>query len=292
MKPAFRKLMTPVSHSFVVKTDDVPLKNPWHYHPEVELLYFHECFCNMFVGDAVERVKDGDLLLVGTNLPHTIQRDFQYYNDHPEDKPLVHIMQFLPYFLGRDFFDTEEFLPVQRLLRRAERGIKFTGPECKVLGKRLSEMHRLSPPHRILELLSILLELASSEQYQYLSSEGFVNFYAQLHHTRLNKVYEYSVNYFMEKVTIESVASLANLTPAAFCRFFKSRTGRTYLEYLTDLRISFACKLLAEDKLNISEIAYQSGFQNLSLFNRQFKEIKKITPSEYQQQFRKVYAGK
>lgn len=287
MKPEFRKLMMPVSHSFVVKTDDVPLKNPWHYHPEVELIYFHDCSCTMFVGDAVEPMKSGDLLLVGSNLPHTIQRDFQYYNDHPGRKPLVHIIQFLPDFLGRYFFSTEEFLPIQRLLRRAGRALRFTGPERLTLGSRLSRLSKLAPAKRILELIDILDQLAASEERQFLSSEGFVNVYGQMHHTRLNKVYEYSVNYFMEKVTIESVASLASLTPPAFCRFFKVRTGKTYLEYLTELRIAYACKLLAENKHNISDIARQSGFQNLSLFNRRFKELKNVTPSEYQLQLSK-----
>jgi AraC-like DNA-binding protein len=160
----------------------------------------------------------------------------------------------------------------------------FTNIVGTALGDRIMQLHKLSPAHRILELIAILLELAQSENCEYLSSEGFVNVYGELHHSKLNKVYEYSVNHFMEKISIEVVADLANLSPAAFCRFFKSRTGNTYLKYLTDLRISFACKLLVEGKLNISDIAHQSGFQNLSLFNRQFKELKGLTPSEYQVQ--------
>lgn len=282
MKPAFRKLTLPVSNSFVVKTDDIPLKNPWHYHPEVELVYFYEGRGTRFIGDSICGIKNRELILIGTNLPHTFQRDQHFYQEHAGQKPLLVITQFLPEFLGREFFRTPEFQTIQRLLIRAGRGLFFTGKEPEILGERLMELRALSPSMRILELISILLELSEIDDCTYLSSEGFVNIYAELHHTRLNKVYEHSVNHFMERISVETVADLANLTPASFCRFFKARSGRTYHDYLTDLRIGFACKLLAENKFNVSEVARQSGFRNLSLFNRQFKELKGVTPTEYQ----------
>jgi AraC-like DNA-binding protein len=284
MKPAFRRLTLPVSNSFVLKTDNMPIRNPWHYHAEIELLYLHEGHGTRFIGDTVGSLQARELFLIGSNLPHTTQRDLHYYNDHPDESPFSIVVQFLPDFLGKDFFKTPEFYSIQRLIGRSARGLGFRGRECEIIGGRLMKLHNLLPAYRILELVSILLELSETEDYEYLSSEGFVNVYGELHHTKLNKVYEYSVNHFMERIPIDVVAELANLTTAAFCRFFKSRTGKTYLEYLTDLRISFACKLLAEDKLNISDIAHQSGFQNLSLFNRQFKELKTVTPSEYQQE--------
>ena len=283
MKPAFRKLSLPVSNSFVLKTDDMPLKNPWHYHPEIELMYVHNGHGTRFIGDSVASLEECDLFLIGSNLPHTTQRDLHYYSDHPNEKPFAIVVQFHPDFLGKDLFRTPEFMSIQVLLSHARRGLRFIGPERKTLGLRLIQLHALAPANRTLELLNILLVLAEIENYQHLSSEGFVNSYGELHHTKLNKVYEYSVNHFMERISIEVVADLANLTPAAFCRFFKARTGKTYLEYLNELRISFASKLLAEDKLNISEVAHQSGFQNLSLFNRQFKEVKGMTPSEYRE---------
>jgi AraC-like DNA-binding protein len=283
MKPAFRKLSLPVSSSFVLKTDDIPLKNPWHYHPEVELVYLHEGHGARFIGDSVGSLQKHEIFLIGSNLPHTLQRELNYYDEHPGEKPHVIIIQFLPDFLGTNFFKTLEFQPIQRLLTRAGRGLHFQDAEAKAIGARIMELHSLPPAYRVLELIAILFELSASLNCQYLSSEGFVNVYGELHHSKLNKVYEFSVNHFMERISIEHVADLANLTPSAFCRFFKSRTGKTYLHYLTALRINFSCKLLAEDKLNISDIAHQSGFQNLSLFNRQFKELKGMTPSEYQE---------
>ena len=282
MKPAFRKLSLPVSNSFVLKTDDMPLKNPWHYHPEIELIYFHKGHGTRFIGDSVGRLIPGEIFLIGSNLPHTIQRELHYYNEHPEEKPEVIIVQFLPDFLGKDFFKKPEFHSIQRMIAHAKGGLRFSGVIGETIGTRLMKLHTFAPAFRILELISILFELSESEG-DYLSSEGFVNVYGELHHTKLNKVYEYSVNHFMERISINVVADLANLTPAAFCRFFKARTGKTYLDYLTDLRISFVCRLLAEEKQNISEIAHQSGFQNLSLFNRHFKHAKGVTPSEYQQ---------
>jgi AraC-like DNA-binding protein len=284
MRPAFRKLSMPASASFVLKTDDMPLKNPWHYHPEIELMYVHKGHGTRFIGDSVGCIGVGEIFLIGSNLPHTSQRDVHYYNEHPSEKPEVIIIQFLPDFLGWDFFKTPEFHSIQRTIVRAGRGLRFTGIVTETIGMRLMQLHTFPSTFRILELIAILLELSELDSYEYLSSQGFVNVYGELHHMKLNKVYEYSVNHFMERISIEVVADLASLTPAAFCRFFKARTGKTYLEYLTELRISFVCKLLAEERHNISEIARQSGFQNLSLFNRQFKEVKGITPSEYQQE--------
>ena len=261
----------------------MPLKNPWHYHPELEIICFLKGHGTRFIGDSVGSLIPGEIFLIGPNLPHTIQRELHYYNEHLDERPEVIIVQFLPDFLGKDFFKKPEFLSIQRMIVHAKGGLRFSGTIGETIGMRLMQLHAFAPAFRILELVSILFELSESES-EYLSSEGFVNVYGDLHHTKLNKVYEYSVNHFMERISIEVVSDLANLTPAAFCRFFKARTGKTYLEYLTDLRISFVCRLLVEEKHNISEIARQSGFQNLSLFNRQFKEVKGITPSEYQQE--------
>src|SRR5688572_33195943 len=106
MRPAFRKLSLPVSNSFVVKPDDMPVQNPWHYHPEVELLYVHEAQGTRFIGDSVGSLEQGDLFLIGSNLPHAMQRDLHYYRDHAEKEPFSIVIQFLPDFLGRDFFRT------------------------------------------------------------------------------------------------------------------------------------------------------------------------------------------
>ena len=282
MKPAFRKLSLPVSSSFVLKNDDMPIKNPWHYHPEIEIAYSYKGKGTVFVGDTVEILREHDLLMFGSNLPHTTQRDYSYYEKHLNEKPLAVIVQFLPGFLGWDLYKAPEFQRLDRLFKVAGRGIRFTGKSREKIGKKLMAMQTLSPSTRLLRLLSILVELAECEQYELLCSEGFVNVYGELHHARLNMVYEYSVNHFMERIALEKVADLANLTPAAFCRFFKSRTGATYHEYLATLRINFSCKLLAENRIVISEVARQSGFQNLSLFNRKFKELKGVTPSEFQ----------
>lgn len=281
MKPALKRLSLPASQSFVIKTDDMPPLNPWHYHPEVELLYAHKGYGTRFVGDSVGTLTEGDIVLIGSNLPHTTQRNRLAHDELPDAPPLLVIVQFMPDFLGESFFQLPECQAVGHLLERAKRGVLFTGPERALLGSRLLRMLELPPALRLIELLTVLIGLAEAEQYQYLAANTFVNTYATLPHQRLHSVYTYSVNHFMHRIPIDTVADLAHMSVPGFCRYFKNQTGKTYVQYLTELRIAFACKLLTENRLSIHDIAQQCGFHNMSLFNRQFKAIKACTPSEY-----------
>jgi AraC-like DNA-binding protein len=280
MKPTFRKLPQPLSGSFILRTDDMPFNNPWHFHPEIELLYFHHAHGTRFIGDSVGRINQGELVLIGSNLPHVGQRDAFYYREHANDSPQVKIIQFLPDFLGKDFWRCMEMQSLPRLFEKAEQGLLYAPQDMESLQPRLLALADLQPAQRLLELLGILLELTKMP-CQALASPTFVETYTRSHHHKLNKVYEYSVNHFMDKITIAEVAHLTHLSEAAFCRFFKQHTGKTYIEYLAELRIAFACKLLAENKLTIRAVAAECGYQNLSLFNRQFKALKGITPSQY-----------
>lgn len=289
MKPALKRLSLPLSQSFVAKPDDMPVFNPWHYHPEVELVYAHKGHGTRFVGDSVGTLTEGDIMLIGSNLPHTTQRNRLAQGELSDEPPFLVIVQFMPHFLGDSFLQLPECQAIAHLLERAKRGILFTGPERASLGSRLLRMLTLPPTLRLIELLTVLTELAEAEQYQYLAASSFVNTYATLQHQRLHSVYTHSVNHFMHRITIETVADLAHMSVPGFCRYFKNQTGKTYVQYLTELRIAFACKLLTENRLAIHDIAQQCGFHNTSLFNRQFKALKACTPSEY---FVRITRGK
>jgi AraC-like DNA-binding protein len=282
MKPTFRKLDSPIGGSFLIKTDDIPLHNPWHYHPEIELMYFHRAVGSRFIGDNIGKINEGEMVLIGSNLPHCIQRNWQHYKLALGDNPQVKIIQFLPDFLGKDFWKSPEMHALHRFFDTAGEGLLFSPQDLGDLGLRVLGLVDLSPAARLLELLNILLTLSQTPSKP-LASTAFVETYSQSHHHKLNRVYEYSVNHFMDKITISDVAKLAHLTEAAFCRFFKQHTGKTYIQYLAELRIAFACKMLTENRHTIRCIAAECGYQNLSLFNRQFKDIKKITPSAFQE---------
>jgi AraC-like DNA-binding protein len=283
MKPTFRKLTIPNQRSFVLRSNVMPLSEAWHYHPEVEIYYSHHGRGKFFIGDSIEQVNEGELFLIGSNLPHSSQRDASFYDQNPEQpEPFSIVIQFLPTFLGENFFELPEFKIIQHLLQRAKRGLIFDLRTWKEMSQQILDLKNHPPHKQVLFLLDILTELSNVDSFRYLSSELFVNTYNNHHHAKLNKVYEYTYENFTQPVSLEKVADLACLTPTGFCRFFKKRTGKTYFEFLAELRIALSCKLLAENQMIISAIAYDCGFQNVSLFNRQFKEIKGCTPTEYQ----------
>lgn len=280
-KPHLLKILTPIQKSIVIKGDDIAWNNPWHFHPEIELLYCIKGKGTNFVGNCISGIEEGEILLFGKNLPHTRQRDKDYYLARPSESPSSVVVQFCEEFLGENFFKVQEFQSVATLLKRASRGIKFFGKTRDSVAPRLRKMHELTPVNAILELLSILEELAQSEDYVYLNHIDYVSSAHDKSCEKINKVYNYTIEHFKDKIELSDVATLTNLSPAAFCRYFKTRTRKSYFNYLNEVRIAYACKLLMEGELDISQTCFASGFNNLSHFRKQFKSIVKMTPKEY-----------
>jgi len=284
MEATYRKIIQPADSSFIVKTDDIPAKNSWHYHPECEILFFLEAKGTRFIGDSIEAIVESEILLLGPNLPHTTQRDKNYYEKNKHLSPQVIVVQFDKNFLGETLWNKAEFLPVAELLNKASRGLRFTGRTADRAKYMLMQMMEKRGIKRIMLLLSVLEELSQSDQLNYLSSCGFMKNYDETDE-KINKIYEFTINNFMEDISLDRIAGVVYLSQSAFCRYFKNKTGKTYTQFLIEVRIGYSCKLLLQGKLNISEICYESGYKNLSNFNRHFKEITQITPSEYQRSF-------
>lgn len=280
-KPHLLKVITPVDSSFILKGDPIPWDNPWHYHPELELILCIKGKGTNFVGNDIRSMEEGEILLLGTNLPHTRQRDRIFYKCHPEETPESIVVQFDEDFLGKGFFETPEFLHVKELKDRAARGIKFTGKTTAKVHEKLAEMIRSDKTQRLIGLLGILDLLARSEEYEYLNGTGYVSDAHLKNSQKINRVYEYTITNFRKPVELVEIASLTNLSVSAFCRYFKTRTRKTYVQYLTEVRIGYACRLLGEGQFDIGQVAYESGFNNLSNFNKQFKKLMQTTPREY-----------
>ncbi len=281
MKPQLRTIPPPTGASLTVKADDIPASNPWHYHPELELAYAATGRGTRFVGDSIGRIDTGDVWLIGANLPHTCQRDRVYDDAHPDERPDFTIVQFLPHFLGADFLKTPEFAPLADLFERAARGLRFIGTTRDRAARRLSQLPGLAPTLRVLELLALLDDLARSPEAVPLTRLDYRFQYPEADSLKINKVCEFTINHFRDEIRLEQVAPLASLTPSAFCRYFKSRTRKSYFEYLTEVRISYACKLLQEERFDVAQVCYSSGFNNLTHFHRQFKTLMGLTPGEY-----------
>lgn len=255
------------------------LHNPWHYHPECEITYINKGRGVLFVGDQVLDYDKDALIFIGPNLPHEWRSDIKETPDFYSQTFAVHFNKDFP---GQDFYKIPEATSVNRLLEQSVRGIKINDEHIKKEVKnKLLLLLKTKGIERISILLSILNNLALCENMELLSSRIFVSSIDEGHNHRMNQVYKYVMEHFRDEISVEQIAKEIFMTTTSFCRFFKKRTNKSFIQYVNDIRIGYACKLLLEQNHNISQIAYESGFENLSNFNKQFKKIKCVTPSKF-----------
>ncbi|RCH55865.1 AraC family transcriptional regulator [Mucilaginibacter hurinus] len=282
MKAILCKVDTGRDNSFSVREDILPyLYNHWHYHPELELTMIRKGRGTRLVGDSIEEFDDGDIILLGSNLPHLWRSEPAYFdkgsNLHTESIA-VHFNEF---FWGTAFSELPEMKNIRELLERAKLGIKIKGKTRLLIQKKLEDIMHVNGIKRI-EYLLIMLELiATSTSCSTLSSSGFSKTYNMNNTDKINDIYVYTFNNFKTKITVKEVASKVNLSPHSFCRYFKTRTLKTYGQFLSEVRVGYACKLLIDNRLSISQVCYECGFYNLSNFNRCFKSITNKTPLQY-----------
>jgi len=286
MKPQLLKVATGSAHSFSVRRDVVPFfNNKWHYHVEVELIYLEKGAGTQFVGDSIQNFNDGDVILIGSNLPH-----YWRFNNLPEsDKESgvadVSVVHFNELFWGNAFLQLPETKLIKNLLDRAKRGIQITGETRIKVARLIQKMLNADSVRRLILLLETLEVIAESNEVEYLSSVGFVPNLEQSENDRVNAIYEYSFGNYRNKIALKEIAMVANISPNSFCRYFKTHTGKTYSGFLLEYKVGIACKLLIEDKLSIQQICYESGFNNFASFHKYFKKLTGKTPLAYQKEF-------
>lgn len=282
MKPIIERLNKDAKSSFVLQKDIYSYyPTPWHHHPEYELVLVLKSSGNKIIGDHMSSFSDGDLVFIGPNLPHAYRNSDIYYEENSKLTAEAIVIHFKPDFLGKDFFNVPEMYHVNRFMEESALGFSIQGRTRKMVAQKMGRMLKMKGTERIIELLTILTILAETKEKTKLASSGFVENIKISGSERITKACDFVIKNFKSDLTLDEVAKVANMTPNAFCSFFKSRTRKTFVNFLNEIRIGYACKLLTEDHYNISEICYQSGFQNLSNFNRQFKKIVKRTPNQY-----------
>lgn len=258
---------------------------PLHYHAENELMFVHKSYGTRFVGDSIQEFQDGDLVLLGSQLPHYWKFDQKFRGKDPPYRAKATVIHFPENFFATQVEEYPEFAAIKQLLRQARRGVHF-GPEtAQLLEAQVLELHGLSNFEQMICFLKILQQLAKSIDYNLLASEGYQPEFQDIQEERLRKVMKYLNYHYKNKVSLEDVAEIARLHPTAFCRFFKEKTSRTLTEFITEIRIGHACRLLTHSDKSVSQICYECGFNNLANFNRKFKRLTKYTPSQYQQQY-------
>ncbi len=271
--------------SFMVTRHNEPsFLKVWHYHPELELVLTLKSTGTRFVGDSIKKFEEGDLVLIGKNLPHMWVNDDYYFEANSGLMAEDIVIHFREDFLGKDFFETKEMKPIGKLLEKAKFGIKFINVNSSI-PKKIENISSLNSFERTIELLSILNNLALHNSYEVLSSEGYIKTFNKTKNVTLDNTYVYIFENFNNPISLEDVANVANMNPSAFSRYFKRINRKTFSRYLNEVRIGYACNQLIEQRGNIASICYESGFNNISNFNRQFKNITSKTPSEYLKHF-------
>ena len=282
MKARIEKVSTDGGASFLCRRRvDPRFGFYWHVHPEIELTCIVRSRGRRFVGDSIEPYEDGDLVLLGPNLPHTWASD-----PRRAGRQEAVFCQCSETFLGPDFLRAPECSPLRRLLERSSRGLRFTGKTQKTAARRLEGMERLQGLARLAALLEVLDLLARSREQRPLSSREFVPELRPGDADRIDRVCRLLNERFTGRVTLAEAAAAAHLSIPAFSRFFRRKTGRTLVAYLNELRTGLACRELIETDRSVSDIAFESGFNNLSNFNRRFLELKGMNPREFRRQFR------
>ena len=282
MKPIFKKVESKSEEAFVAKIDQFSqFYNKWHFHPELELTYIVKGRGTRFVGDNIEYFEDGDLILVGSNLPHV------WKNQNEESELAVaQVVQFLPTFLGNEVLGKLEFKQIQNLLTRTAYGLKIVGDTKDQVLRQLDVLFDAkSSLERLITLIRILDLLGKSTDLIPMSSSLFIVKADKQQVDRLNLVIDYTITNFASKITLDDVASISNMSVSNFCKYFKARMRKTYVQYLTEVRIGLSCKLLIENKMSVHQIAFESGFVNISNFNRAFKLTKQVTPLSYRKSY-------
>lgn len=286
MRPQLLKVSKAPRHSFSVRQDIVPyINNRWHYHPEIELIHFKKGEGTQFIGDNIKRFKAGDIVLVGPQLPHYWRFDDKFFEEGNKLQADVRVVHFAENFWGDQFLQLPENVNIKGVLEKARRGLQISGKTRQKVAELLELLLSSDGTMRIMLLVEALNTIAECKQLDVLSSIGFKQELVEAESDRVNAIYDYSLKNFKRKIQLEEIAAVANISPNSFCRYFKSRTRKTYSQFLIEIRVGQACKLLIENNLSIKQLCYESGFNNFTSFHKYFKMITGKSPLNYQKEF-------
>jgi len=284
-KPAFEAIEPDFGNSFKYNRFDKNICNnnsSWHYHPELELVYVNGGSGKRQIGSHVSYYTDGDLILIGSNLPHC------GFTDKLTGNKSETVIQMKMDFLGNDFFSIPEMRKIQKLFEIAKSGIAFHGKTKKKVGEKMEVLEYQSDFQRLLAILNILNELGNSTEFKVLNAEGFSMETEVKDNDRINVVFNHVKVNFKEDISLDEIADLVNMTVPSFCRYFKKITNKTFTQFVNEYRLVHASKLLAEQPMSITEVCYESGFNNFSHFNKSFKAFTGQNPSQYRNQLKTV----
>jgi len=286
MKPVFEKVaLTPDRlYLFWVRSSErFPFM--WHFHPEYELTLIERGSGTRVVGDRVEAYREGDLVLLGPNLPHTWSSTRTFDTRRKQVQNQAYVLQFSPRFFGESFLRQPEMARWAALLERSRRGLLFQGRSRDEAARLIRDSHREIGLRRFARLLELFDVLAGAKDTESLSTMASGDESPRRRGAQIERIFRYLHEHAMESLELDTVAKHFHMAPSTLYRRLKRETGRSLTELVNELRISHACGLLAHGDARIAEICYQCGYQNLSYFNRRFRDSTGMTPREYRRRF-------
>lgn len=286
MKPQLLKISLVPENSFSVRHDNVPVfYNKWHYHKEIELVCILKGNGIRFIGHDIKHFKAGEMVLIGSNLPHMWGSEQKKEPKKNEKLYESYVIHFLPDCMGEGFFALPENKLIHSLLEKAQRGVSIRGKTKESVLLIMEELLTAANTQRIILLLQLLNKIALSKDTQHISSKSYDIGAGEKDSDRLNNIYQYTINNFHRPLKLEEIALVANLAPNSFCRYFKSRTRKSFSRFLIELRVNHACKLLAETQKPVADICYECGYNSFSNFNKHFRMLTKKTPLGHRKYF-------
>ncbi len=286
IKPKFEKIVPNFGSSFSYRTYTRSHQNKnqtfWHYHPEVELVYVNGGSGKRQIGSHISHYRKGDLILIGSDLPHC------GFTDNLSGDQRETVIQIKPDFLGSSFFDIPEMKNVKSLLENSRMGIVFHAQDKRSIGREIEGLAEQDHYEKLLGLLKIFQLLGEAKDYTILNAQGFILEADLQDNNRINVLFNFVKEEFKRPIPLEEIAGMANMTVPSFCRYFKKITGKTFIQFVNEYRLVHAAKLLHEEQMSILDVCFESGFNNFSHFNKQFKKFTGKSPSYYRNELKYV----
>jgi AraC-like DNA-binding protein len=289
MQPKLEKVFSNYYSSIAVKREITPFMDyPLHYHPEFEIIFVEKSYGIRLMGNHIGNFSDGDLMFISPNLPHVWKNDNDFYQDNKNLFVDVYVIHFREDALKEGFFDLPEFEHFKKLFLAGQQGMLIKGADKQKIVELIKNVYGSSGFDRLVFFLKTLDTIAKTDDYELLSNQGFTNSLSNADSERINKVMNFLMNNYNREIELDEIASLVNLNKSSFCRYFKYRTHKTCSQFLNEIRVAHACKLLVNSNKTISEICYEIGYNNISHFNRQFKLITGLTAGAYVKKYLKT----
>ncbi|NIJ43744.1 AraC-like DNA-binding protein/mannose-6-phosphate isomerase-like protein (cupin superfamily) [Wenyingzhuangia heitensis] len=283
MKAKYHNIIPSQGSSFrAVLFEDKEFPAAWHFHEEYELTYIVKSTGVRYVGNSMETFDNDDLVMVGANLPHC----WKTIGEQTEDVKCI-VIQWQEDLL-KNWLDKKEIKFIKDLLKRAQRGIRFDKELACEIKPMLLKMVELPPFERLILFMQVLQKLALSSQFELLAGPNFTNSLSYKESERINVVYDYLKENYLNKITVDDISEVMNMSSDTFSRFFKKTFHSSFFTFLNEYKISIACKMLIDTDLSISEIGYKVGYNNLTFFHRQFQKHMQVSPSKYRKSYQRI----